>query len=144
MQLFEPYTPGIRQPENVNIHFLESESSDILLVRLEGDLPDGSKAGNDCEYINQQLGLAMLAFQPIAVIMDFTLMGYRYGNSFMLALNALYQIHTIEGTAIKHAFILSDRNKYGLSSLLSFDIEHPKKGLFYSFEEAYEYVMKRD
>ncbi len=143
MQEFEPYPIEILQPENVSINFLESENTDILLVKLEGDLPDGSKASKDCEYISQQLGLAMLSFQASRVILDFTELGYRYGNSIMLALDPLYLIKTSEGTAVKHAFILSDRNKYGLSSLWGFDIDNPPKGIFYTMEEAYEYVSRR-
>jgi len=89
MQDFIPYKPPDLTSVNIRVSFGEYVDGGILLVGLAGDLPDGSLGSPDCRYIRQELGRAILAFEPGAVLVDFRQLEYRYGNALVDALQPL-------------------------------------------------------
>nr|WP_294904760.1 hypothetical protein [uncultured Lacibacter sp.] len=139
MKNFNPFKAELYKEQNVAVDFFKYEDKSIMLVRLTGELPDGSKAAPDCSYINQQLTINLLAMRPISLLLDMSLLKYSFGNSFINALSPLFELPIFEDK-FDIAFLLSDLNKYGLASLWGFDINEPPKNIFFGYEEALQYA----
>jgi hypothetical protein len=108
MQDFLPYTPPNLTSQNITVSFGEFIDGGILLVVIAGVIPDGSLGTPDCRFIRQELGRAVLAFEPRAILVDLRQMDYRFGNALVDALEPLGTFPTA---------YLSRENK-GLASLL--------------------------
>ena len=133
----------IRNSENITIEFEESDlHSCILIAKIKGKIPDGSLGTNDCEYIRQQIGLCLINSYFCSVLLDLTDLVYNWGDSIVSAFEIINQISYFD-TNIDSAFVLSDKNKYGFSSLFCFEIENPKDYIFYDFNLALEYLINR-
>jgi hypothetical protein len=139
MTSFKPFKGESYKEENVAVDFFEHEQKSIMLVRLKGTLPEGSKARMDCNYIKQQLTINLLAMRPVSLLLDMSLLGYSYGNSLIDALSPLFELQIFE-SKFNIAFLLSDLNKYGLASLWAFDVNQPHRNIFFRYEEALQYV----
>jgi hypothetical protein len=139
MTNFKPYEPESYQEKNVKVDCFKYENKSIMLIRLTGELPDGSKAQPDCSYIKQQLTINLLAMRPISLLLDMSLLKYSFGNSFIDALSPLFELQIFEDK-FDIAFLLSDLNKYGLSSLWGFDINQPPINIFFAYDEALKYA----
>ncbi|NCU04252.1 MAG: hypothetical protein GXC73_09725 [Chitinophagaceae bacterium] len=139
MTNFKPYKAEYYKEQNVAVDFFKYEGKSIMLVRLKGELPDGSKAAPDCRYINQQLTVNLLTMRPLSLLLDMSLLKYSFGNSLIDALSPLFELPVFENK-YDIAFLLSDLNKYGLSGLWGFDINEPPKNIFFHYEEALQYA----
>ena len=139
MASFKPFKAESYKEKNVEVDFFKHEEKSIMLVRLKGELPEGSKARLDCNYINQQLTINLLAMRPISLLLDMSLLKYTFGNSLIDALSPLLELQIFENK-FDIAFLLSDLNKYGLASLWGFEINQPPKNIFFRYEEALQYV----
>lgn len=142
MTSFKPYIAESYQEKNVKVEFFEYEQKSIMLARLTGELPDGSKAKPDCSYIKQQLTINLLAMRPISLLLDMSLLKYSFGNSLIDALSPLSELQIFEDK-FDIAFLLSDLNKYGFASLCGFDINQPPINIFFAYEEALQYVVAK-
>lgn len=140
--MFQPYSPVLYKENNVAVNFFRHEQKSIMLVKLIGDLPTGSQAAADCDYINQQLAINLLAMRPISLLLDMSLLKYTFGNSFIHALSPLFELQIFEDK-FDIAFLLSDLNKYGLSSLWGFDIDQPPVNVFFNYEDALQYALMK-
>ncbi len=142
MTSFKPYKTESYTEKNVKIDFFKHEDKIIMLVKLTGELPDGSSAKPDCSYINQQLTINLLAMRPISLLLDLSHLKYSFGNSFIDALSPLFELPIFEDK-FDIAFLLSDLNKYGLSSLWGFDINQPPANIFFRYEDALQYAIEK-
>ena len=141
MKNFKPYVPQFHQQKNVAVDFYEHEQKSILLVKVTGALPNGSAATMDCNYINQQLAINLLAMRPISLLLDMSALSYSFGNSFIHALSPLFELQIFENK-FDIAFLLSDLNKYGLAGLWNLNLEEPEKNIFFNYEDALQYAEK--
>ena len=133
----------ILKSENIIIEFKESDlHSSILIAKFRGKIPDGSLGTKDSNYIRQQIGLCLINSYFCSVLLDLTDLTYNWGDSIVSAFEIINQI-SYSDTKIDNAFVLSDKNKYGFSSLFCFDIENPKDFIFYDFNLALEYLINR-
>lgn len=139
MTSFKPFKPESHKEVNVKVDFFKHQDKSIMLVTLVGTLPEGSKARLDCSYIKQKLEINLLAMRPISLLMDLSLLEYSFGNSLIDAFSPLFELQIFENQ-FDIAFLLSDLNKYGLSSLWAFDINQPPRNIFFRYEEAVLYV----
>ncbi len=139
MTNFKPFEPEKYQEQNVKVDCFKYEGKSIMLVKLTGAVPDGSKAKPDCSYINQQLAINLLAMRPISLLLDMSLLQYSFGNSFIDALSPLFELQIFEDK-YDIAFLLSDLNKNGLASLWGFDPKQPPVNIFFQYEDALRYV----
>lgn len=139
MSIFKPFEAETYKEENVAVAIYKHEKKSIMLVKLTGELPDGSKARMDCNYIKQQLAINLFAMRPVSLLLDMSLMKYSFGNSIIDALSPLFELQIFE-SRFDIAFLLSDLNKYGLASLWNFDINQPPKNIFFHYEEALRYA----
>ncbi|GAA4340508.1 hypothetical protein [Flaviaesturariibacter amylovorans] len=139
MTPFKPFVPELHKEQNVQIDFYRHEQKSIMLVTLKGDLPDGSGARLDCDYIHQELAINLLAMRPIALLLDLSLLKYSFGNSLIHAFSPLFELQLFE-SKFDIAFLLSDLNKYGLAGLWNFDVDGPPENIFYRYEEAVQYA----
>ena len=92
MTSFKPYKAELYQEKNVKVDFFEYEKKSIMLIKLTGELPDGSKAQPDCSYVKQQLTINLLAMRPISLLLDLSLLKYSFGNSLIDALSPLFEL----------------------------------------------------
>ena len=139
MTSFRPFKAERYKEINVAVDFFAHEQKSIMLVRLNGALPEGSQARMDCNYINQQLTINLLAMRPVSLLLDLSLLRYSFGNSLIHALSPLFELPLFE-SKFTIAFLLSDLNKYGLASLWAFDVNQPPRNIFYRYEEALQYA----
>jgi hypothetical protein len=136
---FQPFNAERFKEINVAVDFFKYEGKSIMLAKLKGALPEGSKARPDCNYINQQLASNLLAMRPVALLLDLSELKYSFGNSLIDALSPLSELQIFE-SKYDIAFLLSDLNKYGLASLWGFDIDQPPENIFFGYDEAVQYV----
>ncbi len=139
MTSFKPFKAESYKEKNVTVDFFKHEQKSIMLVRLKGALPEGSEARMDCNYINQQLTINLLAMRPVSLLLDMSLLRYSFGNSLIHALSPLFELQIFE-SKFDIAFLLSDLNKYGLASLWAFDLNQPQRNIFFHYDEALKYV----
>ncbi|RXK62018.1 hypothetical protein ESA94_03100 [Lacibacter luteus] len=139
MANFKPYETEKHTEKNVKVEFFKDEGKSIMLARLTGVLSEGSKAKPDCSYIKQELAINLLAMRPSSLLLDMSLLQYSFGNSFIDALSPLFELQIFEDK-YDIAFLLSDLNKYGLSSLWNFDINQPPVNIFFRYEDAVKYA----
>ena len=139
MTNFKPYKAESFKEQNVAVDFFKDEHKSIMLVRLKGELPDGSNARMDCNYIKQQLTSNLLAMRPVSLLLDMSLMRYSFGNSLIDALSPLFELQIFE-SKFDIAFLLSDLNKYGIASLWGFDVNEPQINIFFDYNEALQYT----
>jgi hypothetical protein len=64
---------------------------------------------------------------------------YGKRNSIINAFMPLENIRIGEDRYLR-SYVLSDRNKYGLSTLWGFDLEHPREPIFYNLDDAIKYI----
>ena len=114
MQDFTPYTIPNLTSQNIRVSFCEFVDGGILLVEIEGVIPVGSLGSPDCRYIRQELGRAILAFEPGAILVDLRQMDYRYGNALVDALQPLdgYPTAFISGSNKGLTSLLGDRQNW--------------------------------
>jgi hypothetical protein len=139
MKNYKPYIEDSYKENNVAVDFFEHEQKSIMLVRLTGALPNGSAARMDCDYIKQQLSINLFAMRPISLLLDLSQLSYSFGNSFIDALSPLFELQIFE-SKFDIAFLLSGLNKDGLASLWALDLHQPPKNIFFSYEDALQYV----
>lgn len=139
MTSFKPFKPEFYKQHNVAVDFYEHEQKSIMLVKLTGALPNGSNARMDCDYINQQLAINLLAMRPISLLLDMSALSYSFGNSFIHALSPLFELQIFE-SKFNIAFLLSDLNKYGLAGLWALDLNEPPVNIFFDYEKALQYA----
>jgi len=140
MKDFEPIKFRLLESDNIRIEFFDTtQNANLLLVKIYGKILDGSNGSLDCDYISQQVGLALISSTYTAVIIDLTEMDYRFGNSIINAFMPLENIRIGEDRYLK-SYVLSDRNKFGLSTLWCFDLESPREPIFYELDDAMKYI----
>ena len=139
MTSFKPYQAESYKEENVSIEFFKHEQKSIMLVVLKGELPDGSKARMDCNYIKQQLAINLFAMRPISLLLDMSLMKYSFGNSLIDAFSPLFELQIFESKN-DIAFLLSDLNKDGIASLWGFELHQSPENIFFDSNQALLYV----
>lgn len=140
MKDFEQINFKLLESDNIRVGFFETtQNASLLLVKIYGKILDGSKGSLDCDYISQQIGLALISSTYTAVIVDLTEMDYRFGNSIINAFMPLENIRIGEDRYLQ-SYVLSDKNKYGLSTLWCFDLESPREPIFYDLDDAIKYV----
>jgi len=140
MKNFQQIDIDIIKSDNVRIEYFESDIiASLLLIKIQGILLDGSKGSLDCDYICQKIGLALVSTTFTGVIVDLSELEYRFGNSIINAFMPLENIR-IGGDKYITAYVLSDKNKFGLSTLWCFDLETPREPIFYDLEDAEKYM----
>src|SRR5688572_14953316 len=107
MTRFKPFQAESYKEKNVKVEFFKYEEKSIMLVRLIGALPEGSKARPDCDYMNQQLSINLLAMRPISLLFDMSQLKYTFGNSLIDAMSPLFELQIFENK-YSIAFLLSD------------------------------------
>ncbi len=126
--------------KKVTVDFYESNiNSSILLIKIQGEILDGSKGSIDSEYIKQRIGLALLSWTFIGVILDLTDLEYRFGNSIIEAFMPLNNVRIGEDKFLT-SYVLSDKNKFGLSTIWCFDLNKPREPIFYNLDEAFKFL----
>lgn len=139
---FQQIDINLLKSENVKVEYFESNlNASLLLIKITGKILDGSEGSFDCNYISQKIGIALVSTTFTAVILDLTELKYRFGNSIIDAFMPLQNVKIGEDNYTT-AYILSDKNKFGLSTLWCFDIDNPREPFFYNLEDGLKYVEK--
>lgn len=142
MENFETINVTLPKCKNVTCEVKELSGECFLWITVSGTCSDGSQGENYGAFLYQKIGLALLKTEPLAVLIDLQGLQYRYGTKIMKLFQIFSDVRTAEGTEMLTAYVLSDKNKSGLSSLCSFEINNPKPPFFYNLQEAYKHLYK--
>lgn len=135
---FEPVSITLPKNNEISIKFEEHTEDLIAKITLTGVCTDGSQGKEDYgEYLYQTIGLFLLTIKPMGVLVDLRDLKYNYGTRIMNLFQIFNDVITCEGTTPR-AYIISDKNKYGLASLFQFDLENLKAPFFYNEADAYK------
>jgi len=115
--------------------FYESKEECILKVHISGICTDGSQGEDYGAYLYEHIGLAILKVKPLAVLIDLQDLDYTYGTRILRVFQICDDIKMFDDLILT-AFVLSDKNKFGLASLLQFDVQHPEPPIYYDVERA--------
>jgi hypothetical protein len=138
---FNPINLEIEECSSVNCEIFTHKEEDLILcVKLSGVCGIGSQGENYGNFLYQKIGLALLTYQPLAVLVDMRELEYTYGDRILSLFEIFEHVrpYQIEFKIIT-AFVLSDKNKAGLSGLVKTD----NPGFFEDFDKAYQYVWER-
>jgi len=140
---FQRIDIDLLKSENIKIEYFESNhNASLLLIKIIGKILDGSNGSFDCDYIGQKIGLSLISTTFTEVILDLQELEYKFGNSIINAFMPLQNIKIGEENYTT-AYILSDKNKFGLSTLWCFDIDNPREPIFYNLEDGLKYIEKQ-
>ena len=115
----------------------------MLLVELSGICSEGSEGENYGEFIYQQIGVALLTLKPVAILIDLRNLEYTFGDRIVKLFQIFSDIDIFHGEGFITAFVISDKNKHGISSLLNIDLNNPDEGFYYDTNEAYQYLVEQ-
>lgn len=138
MDNFSPVEIQIEEATEVNCLFYEHKEENILLIKIVGKCSKGSSGENYGQYLYQSIGLSLLKFKPNAVLIDMQDLEYQYGNRILDVFQICSDVRIFDEDPILTSFVLSDKNRIGLSSLLQFDPENPKSPIYYDFTLAFQ------
>jgi hypothetical protein len=137
---FQQINIDVLTSKRVTVDFFESNiNTSILLIKIQGEILDGSKGSSDSEYIKQRIGLALVSWTFTAVILDLTELEYRFGDSIIDAFMPIDNIRVGEEKYLTSS-VISDKNKFGLSTIWCFDINKPREPIFYNLDDAFKYI----
>ena len=142
MDNFNPVNLEITASNEVNCAFFEHHEESILKIEITGKCSHGSRGENYGQHLYQKIGLALLKFQPLAVLIDLRGLEYEYGDRILSLFNIFSDLKIFDEDPILTSFVLSDNNKIGLSSLLQFNTERPQPPFYYDLKLAYEDLWK--
>jgi hypothetical protein len=126
---------------DVDCHFEVHSTEAILKISLQGTCGIGSQGGHYGQYIYQSIGLALLTHQPIGVIVDLRNLNYEYGDRILNLFQVFSDVKPM-GHDLILAYVISNNNKYGLSSLLQLNLKALHSPFFDDYHKALNYVFK--
>lgn len=132
----------ISESKQIGCEFEEHIEESILWIRLSGTCSVGSQGEDYGQYLYQKIGLSLSIVQPLAMLIHLRDLHYEFGERILELFAIFSDLKIFDKDKILTAFLLSDKNKYGLTSLLQFDIEKPKSPIFYDIENAYQYLFQ--
>ncbi len=143
MPNFDQIDIKLLESNNVTVQFFESsENASLLLIKISGKILYGSEGSYDCDFINQRIGISLISSTFTAVLLDLTELKYEFGNSIVDAFMSLSNIKIGAEDYIR-AYVLSEKNKFGLSTIWCFDLENPREPIFYDLNTAVEYINNK-
>jgi hypothetical protein len=115
---------------------LEEESyPEAVMVAFEGEYGIGSKGNGDAVFMRAVIMMALEAWQPQALVIDLREMTYVWGDYIVTAIAAGQGRYF--DMPFPTAIVVSDRNRQGLTSLISDEMDaDPSQWLFDTLEEA--------
>lgn len=128
----------IKESTEVNCLLYEHNEESILLIKIVGKCSYGSRGENYGEYLYQKIGLSLLTIQPLAVLVDMQDLEYQFGDRILKLFEIFSDVQIFDEEGILTSFVLSDKNRFGLASLLRFDSENLKPPFFYNLAAAYQ------
>ena len=138
MDDFKPVEIQIEEVTDVNCLFYEQKGESFLIIKIVGTCSHGSSGENYGQYLYQKIGLALLKLQPLAVFVDMQGLEYQYGDRILNLFQIFSDVLIYGENPPITAFVLSDKNKIGLASLLQFNLENPETPFYYDKEKAFQ------
>ncbi len=142
MEKFKSIEIQIPESYKIRCDFKEHIEESILLINLSGICSNGSQGEDYGQYLYQKIGLSLLATKPLAVLVDLQNLHYEYGDRIINLFQIFSDLRIFGEDKILTAFVISDKNKFGLASLLRFNLENPKPPIFYDMKIAYDYLFQ--
>ncbi|WP_345273621.1 hypothetical protein [Flaviramulus aquimarinus] len=144
MDNFKPVEVQIEEATDVKCLFYEQqEGKCFLIIKIVGTCSVGSRGEDYGQYLYQKIGLALLKFQPIAVLIDMQELEYQYGDRILNLFQIFSDVLIFSENPPMASFVLSNKNKNGLSSLLQFNIENLQPPFYYDYEEAFQDLWEK-
>ena len=139
MKNFKPIQLEIKNSNVLKCTFEEHTQESILKIIVKGNCNYGSQGENYGAYLYQNIGLALLTTQPIAVLIDLQELNYEYGDRIFNLFQVFDNVRPLGDTIIT-ACVLSDKNKYGIASLLQLNLNHLNPPFFDDAKKASQYL----
>jgi hypothetical protein len=139
---FSPVDLQIAEIDTVHCVCAEHSTESMLWITLSGQCSPSSQPPDYGRYLYQKIGLSLLIVQPLAVLVDLRDLSYAYGDRIISLFEVFSHVRFLGEDNIITAFVLSDDNRYGLSSLLKFDPERPVPPFFYDVDAAFQYLWE--
>jgi len=139
MSNFNSIKIEIEKVNDVVCQFYEHQEENILKVEITGKCCYGSRGENYGQYFVEKIGLALLKVEPTAVLIDLRDLEYEFGDR----IYSLFHICAQIDKELIVAYVLSDKNKHGLSSLFKFELEKPRNPFYYDYDKAYQELYDR-
>lgn len=121
----------------------DHKEESILWVEIKGQCGHGSQGEHYGNFLYQKIGLALLTFKPIAILIDIRDMQYNYGDRILGLFQIFHDVAIYPEEGFITSFVLSDKNRLGLSSLLNLDLEQPESNFHLDLDLAYDHLIKR-
>ena len=124
-----------------DIHDHKEES--ILWVEIKGKCSHGSQGEDYGKFLYQKIGLALLTFKPLAILIDMQELEYSYGDRIIKLFQIFKDVVIYPEEGFITSFVLSDKNRFGLSSLIQIDFEQAESDFHLDLNSAYNHLIKR-
>ncbi|KYG80004.1 hypothetical protein AWW67_11925 [Roseivirga seohaensis] len=124
-----------------DIHDHKEES--ILWVEIKGKCSHGSQGEHYGKFLYQKIGLALLTFQLLAILIDMRELEYSYGDRIINLFQIFKDVVIYPEEGFITSFVLSDKNRFGLSSLMKIDLEEAESDFHLDLNSAYNHLIKR-
>lgn len=121
----------------------EHKEESILWVEIKGKCSHGSQGEHYGNFLYQKIGLALLTFKPLAIFIDMRDMQYDYGDRIISLFQIFHDVAIYPEEGFITSFVLSDKNRFGLSSLLQIDFEQAESDFYLDLDSAYNRLIKR-
>ena len=122
--------------------FKEKSYLDAIVVAFYGEYGFGSAGNEDAHFMTAIIKAALAAWVPQALIIDLRQMTYEWGDLIARAIDA--GAGQYYDAPFPTAIVISDRNREGLTSLISQELfADPEKWLFDSLETAMQAVEEQ-
>lgn len=138
----QPANIEIKPLDFINCTIFEHPEELIMMVKISGICPTGSRGPNWGTYLYRKIGLALLTIKPLAVLVDLRELEYEFSDRMLNLFYIFNEIDMYDGDKTIVHYILSEKNKYGLASLLQFNLEKPEAPFFYDADTAYKTLFE--
>ena len=122
--------------------FEHTEEGSFIMIKLSGKTEEGSQEEKYGQFFYEKIGLAILHFQPVAILVDMQELEYSWGNQMLWLFEAFSHLRIFGDEEIISSFVLSKKNRPGIYSLLALDV-NPNEIFFMSYKKAYKYSLRK-
>ena len=124
----------------------ETDNIDVLIVSISGISPDGSRGRDQARFMAIKAMEGMIAFDPDAIIFDFSDLHYRWGNSILGIFQNISIFKDSENEEFEPPFpqiiVVGPASRDGILSLLGISDEKESNTVFNNLNDAIAQAAK--
>lgn len=125
---------------DLDIEFSVDAKHLILVVTVSGQYRTGSQGNPDARYINAMIAAGLKAYDPVGLVLDFSMLDYQWGNALLCIFETIEQltpaIEEPDEPPSPLLIVAGASSRDGLLSLTGHREDHPPDWLFDSLNDA--------